>query len=63
MIHASTNNLTKCVNTMKKTGNLVKVIHNFDQNQEIQIGFLNTICKTDKSPEEQVNKTNIKLKE
>lgn len=32
MIHAITNNLTKGVNTMKKTGNLVKVIHNFDQN-------------------------------
>ena len=63
MIHASTNDLAKGVNTMKRAVKLVKVIHNFGQDFDIQIGFLSAICKTDRSLEKQVNEINIKLKE
>ena len=44
-IHASTNDLTNDVHTMKKVRDLVKCVHNLDRDEEIQIYFSSIVSR------------------
>ena len=62
LIHIGTNDLTKCVNTMRKVRKCVEVIRELDNTENIKIGFSSIIQRTDKDFSNEINETNIQLK-
>ena len=62
VIHTGTNNLTNGVNTMKEVRQLVKCVKELDKEEEVKIGFLSVINRSDRNLEKGIIDPNHKLK-
>ena len=62
MIHTGTNDLKNGVNTMKEVRQLVKCMKELDREEEVKIGFLSMINRSDRNLEKEIVDLNLKLK-
>ena len=62
MIHAGTNDIKNGVNTMKEVRQLVKCMKELDREEEVKIGFLSMINRSDRNLEKEIVDLNLKLK-
>ena len=62
MIHTRTNDLTNCVNTMKKIRKIVKCVRDLDNYKKVNIGFLSLIYRSGRNFGQEIRDLNLKLK-
>ena len=62
MIHTGTNDLKNGVNTMKEVRQLVKCMKELDREEEVKIGFLSMINRSDRNLEKEIVDLDLKLK-